>query len=330
MMSKYLILGGGGSFSINLSHYLLDKEETKEVVGVGRNFLRASFFSLDIEKRRNYKYYPLHITYELDLLLELIDQIKPDYIINFAAQGEGAVSWKNSWRFFETNSMALSRLTEALASKKYLKKFIQVGSSEVYGSVDRPVREDDPVFPSSPYAASKVAFDFYLISIFKHLGFPASIVRPSNAYCPGQLLHRVIPKSIILGLQNKKLPLHGGGRAEKTYIHASDLSEAIYLMIHKGDPGKIYNVGADKPTAIKDVVALCAKSIGKSIYDIADIAPDRLGQDSKYWLDSSLIKNDLGWEQKIDLESGINDVANWVIKNKEELFKISTDYFFRG
>ena len=150
-----------------------------------------------------------------------------------AAQGEGAVSWKHSWRFFETNSMALARLAEELGKRDYLQRFIQIGTSELYGSVDHAAREDDPIRPSSPYAASKAAFDLHLMSVHRFLKFPMNIIRPSNAYCPAQLLHRVVPKAVVAGLTGRKLPLHGGGRAEKSYIHAKDLGRAIHLVAEK-------------------------------------------------------------------------------------------------
>jgi dTDP-glucose 4,6-dehydratase len=243
MGKKYLVLGGGGSFGIHTSFYLLDHAEPGKVIGVGRNPLRSKPFSLGIETRENYEYHARHVTYELDLLLELLDSEKPEVIINFAAQGEGAVSWKNSWRFFETNSMALARLCEELMKRDWLERFIHIGTSEMYGSVDHPTREDEPIKPSSPYAASKVAFDLYLMSIHKHLGFPMNIIRPSNAYCPGQLLHRVIPKAVWCGLTGNILPLQGGGRAEKSYIHARDLARAVHMVSEKAPLGRIYNAG---------------------------------------------------------------------------------------
>ena len=212
----YAILGGGGSFGIHAAFYLLDHAEPTKVLGIGRNPLRSSAFSLGIDQRPRYEYHARHITYELDLLLELLDREKPQVIVNFAAQGEGAVSWKHSWRFFETNSMALARLSEELMKRDWLERFIQIGTSEMYGSVDHATKEDEPIKPSSPYAASKVAFDMYLLSVAKFMKFPMNILRPSNAYCPGQLLHRVVPKAVLCGLTGKKLPLHGGGRAEKT------------------------------------------------------------------------------------------------------------------
>ena len=125
------------------------------------------------------------------------------------------MSWKHSWRFFETNSMALARLAEELMKRDWLERFIQIGTSEMYGSVDHATKEDEPIKPSSPYAASKVAFDLYLVSVSRFLKFPMNIIRPSNAYCPGQLLHRVIPKAVWCGLTGHRLPLHGGGRARR-------------------------------------------------------------------------------------------------------------------
>src|SRR3989338_169617 len=236
-MKTYVILGAGGSFGIHTALYLLEHANPKKVIGIGRNPLREEPFSLNINKQPKYEYHARHLTYELDLLLELLDQQKPEIIINYAAQGEGAVSWKHSWRFFETNSMALAKLAEELGKRDYLERFIQIGTSELYGSVMSPSKEGDPIRHSSPYAASKAAFDLYLESMYKFCNFPMNIIRPSNSYCPGQLLHRIIPKTIVSVLKGEKVPLHGGGNAKKSYIHARDLARAISLVAEKGPLG---------------------------------------------------------------------------------------------
>jgi dTDP-glucose 4,6-dehydratase len=326
----YAILGGGGSFGIHAARYLLDHANPKKVIGIGRNPLRNSAFSLDINKRDGYEYHARHITYELDLLLELLDREKPDVIVNFAAQGEGAVSWKHSWRFFETNSMALARLSEELMKRDWLERFIQIGTSEMYGSVDHATAEDEPIKPSSPYAASKVAFDMYLLSVAKFLNFPMNILRPSNAYCSGQLLHRVVPKAVLCGLVGDKLPLHGGGRAEKSYIHARDLGRAIHLTAEGAPLGKIYNVGPQEPTSIRRVVELCAEAVGVPFENMCEVTGDRLGQDSRYWLDSSAIKRDLGWEPEIGWKQGLDEVVAWEKANLDELKRTPRDYTLRG
>jgi len=330
-MRTYVVLGGGGSFGIHTSKYLLDHANPKKVIAVGRNPPRPEPFTLKVgDGDPRYAYHAYHVTYELDLLLRLLDKERPQVIVNFAAQGEGAVSWKDSWRFFETNSMALVKLTEELMKRDYLERFIQIGTSEMYGSVDRAVTEDEPIKPSSPYAASKVAFDMYLESVSRFLKFPMDIIRPCNAYCPGQLLHRVIPKAIWCGLTGNKLPLHGGGKAEKSYIHARDLGRAIHLVAEKAPLGVVYNAGAARPTSIREVVERCAKALGIPFEKLCTVTEDRLGQDSRYWLDSSRIKNAVGWEPLIGWDEGLAEMVAWGKKYLPWIKDWPTDYVLRA
>lgn len=329
-MKTYAILGAGGSFGIHTAFYLLDHADSKKVIGIGRNPLRPEPFTLGIEKRKNFKYHAYHITYEMDEILELFDKEKPQIIINYAAQGEGAVSWKKSWRFFETNSMALAKLSEALMSRDYIERFIQIGTSELYGSVDFAAKETTPIQPTSPYAASKAAFDMYLLSVTRFQKFPMNIIRPSNAYCSGQLLHRVIPKTVICGLTGRKLPLQGGGRAEKSYIHARDLARAIHLVSEKAPLGTVYNAGPKDPTSIRRVVELTAQALGIPFEQLCEMTEDRLGQDSRYWLDSSAIKKDVGWEPQISWEEGLKEMVDWGRKYIDQLRDWPMDYVLRA
>lgn len=331
MGKRYAVLGGGGAFGLQTSQYLLEQKETERVLGIGRNLPRIEAFNLNIGKDdRRYSYHAYHVTYELDLLLELLDKEKPTIIINYAAQGEGAVSWKNSWRFFETNSMALARLTEELAKRPYLERFIQIGTSELYGSVKAPANEESPLTPTSPYAASKAAFDMHLMAVSKTLKFPMNIIRPSNSYCAGQLLHRVIPKAVICGLTGKKMPLHGGGKAEKSYIHARDLARAIHLVSEKAPLGEVYNAGPKNPHSIKAVVETVADVMKIPFTNLCTVSEDRLGQDSCYWLDSSKIKKHVGWEAEISLEKGVEDVVFWCKKYIDFLKDCPLDYTLRA
>ena len=330
-MKRYAVLGGGGSFGIHTSKYLLDHADTDRVIAVGRNPARPEPFTLNVGKGdKRYSYHAYHVTHELDLLLELFDRERPQVIINYAAQGEGAVSWKHSWRFFETNSMALAHLAEELMKRPYLERFIQIGTSEMYGSVEHATKEDEPIKPTSPYAASKVAFDMYLVSVHKFLKFPMNIIRPSNAYCPGQLLHRVVPKAVICGLTGRKLPLQGGGRAEKSYIHARDLARAIHLVAEKAPLGSIYNAGPPKPISIRALMEKVAGALQMKFDDLCEITGDRLGQDSRYWLDSSAIKRDVGWEPQISLEEGLAEMVMWGRKYVDQLRNWPMDYTLRA
>ena len=331
MGKRYVVLGGGGSFGIHTSKYLLEQRDTDRVIGIGRNPPKPEPFTLNVgQGDPRYSYHAYHVTHELDLLLELLDRERPQVIINYAAQGEGAVSWKHSWRFFETNAMALARLAEALMARDYVRRFIQIGTSELYGSVDFAAREDTPVQPTSPYAASKAAFDMHLMAIHKVLRFPMNIIRPSNAYCPGQLLHRVIPKAVVCGLTGRKLPLHGGGRAEKSYIHARDLARAIHLVAEKAPLGRVYNAGPQEPTAIRRVVELTAEALGIPFEQLCEVTGDRLGQDSRYWLDSSAIKRDVGWEPRIGWHEGLAEMVAWGRKYLDQLRDWPMDYVLRA
>src|SRR3974377_1602719 len=146
----YAILGGGGSFGIHAAFYLLDEAPAKKVIGTGRNPLRPEPFSLGVAQREGYVYHARHVTHELDLLLELLDQEKPEVIVNFAAQGEGAVSWKHSWRFFETNCVALARLAEELMKRQWLQRFILLGPSGMYGAGQHAAPREQPSTPPTP------------------------------------------------------------------------------------------------------------------------------------------------------------------------------------
>ena len=329
----YCILGGGGSFGIQTALYLLDNADPDKVVGVGRNPLRPGAFSLGVEDRERFQYKQFHILHEHDLLMEYLDDLQPDVIVNFAAQGEGAVSWKHSWRFFDTNATALARLYEALSARVWFSagRFIQIGTSELYGSVTAPSAETDPIVPSSPYAASKAAFDLYLLAMVgAGRGAPMNILRPSNCYCPGQLLHRIIPRAIVAGLTGQKVPLHGGGKARKSYLHARDLARAIYLVSEADVAGRVFNVGPLQSISIAEVARMCAEAVGVEFTDLFEVAPERLGQDSQYWLDSSAIAAAVGWEEEIGWREGLGEMADWGRKYIDQLRGWPTDYQLRA
>lgn len=203
-MKTYAILGGNGPFGVHTASYLLKHANPRKVICVGRNPEKASAFTLDVGKDDpRYAYHQVHLVHEQDRLFELFDKELPDVIINFAALAMGA-SWTKSWRFYETNLTSLAKMVEGLAERDYLKRWIQVGSSELYGAVSIPATEDYPLTPTSPYAVSKMAGDLHLVSMFNARKFPMNIIRPSNAYGPGQQLYRVLPRAVVCGLSSKK------------------------------------------------------------------------------------------------------------------------------
>ena len=310
-MRKYILLGGGGVFAIHFAKYLLEKTDAAKVICVGRNPPAAPPFTLEIGKNDpRYRYEQIHIVFEQDRLFELFDKEKPQVIVNFAALAY-ATSWDKAYRYYETNVVALAKMCEELMKRDYLERFIQIGTSELYGSVDRPVPEDEPLRPTSPYAVSKMAGDLHLDTLWAVRKFPMNIIRPSNAYGPGQLLYRILPRAVYCALTGVKLPLQGGGLVKKSYMHSQDLAHAIYLMSEKAPFGRIYNVGPEQPSSIRHLVELVAEETGVPFEKLVDITPGRAGEDAQYWLDSTRIKTELGYKEQIPLREGVRDMVQW-------------------
>jgi len=328
---KFAILGAGGCFGLNLARFFIGRGH--DVVGIGRSSLRGEAFALDLARARaNWRYHQYSIGPDTEFLLDVLDAEKPAVIVNFAAQGEGAASFRPAkhWKYFyHTNAVALVELTEHLASRPWLERFIHIGTSELYGPVTRPAPEDAPLVPTSPYAASKAAFDLHLQAIHKVLGFPMNIVRPSNCYTPGQQLHRIVPKALLYAVTGRKLPLHGGGRAEKSYLHGTDLSRAILLVAERAPLGELYNVGPEEPTSIRRVVELCAAAAGVDFDELVEITGDRIGQDSRYWLDAGKVRA-LGWAPEISWAQGLAGMVDWVRRYQDDLRECPAEFVMRA
>lgn len=330
-MKTYCILGGNGVFGVHMVKYLLQNVPDAYVVCVGRNIEKPPAFSLHhgIDDAR-YEYHQIHVVFEPERLQELFAAKQPSVIINIAAQGEGAASWKSSWRFYDTNATALARMVEPLIGASWLQKWVQIGSSEVYGSADRPSQEDDPIRPSTPYAVSKAAADLHLQAIHRVRDFPMNVLRPSNAYGSGQQLHRVIPKTILCALLGRKLPLQGGGQARKSYIHAQDLARGIHWVAERAPAGEIYNMGPADSTAIRTLVEIVCARLEIPFDQVVEMAPDRPGQDAQYLLDSSKILKDVGWKPEISLEDGLAETIEWAREHLDYLAKQPTDFVLRA
>ncbi len=319
---KVALLGGGNVYALNLARHL--NSLGIDHFGIGRSKRADEPFWVE----HHYRYWALHLVDHLKAVLAVLDTEKPDVIVNFAAQGEGAASFgKDAHYFYRTNTVGLVALSDALLGRSYVRRFIQIGSSEVYGSVKEASQEMDCLRPSSPYAVSKAAFDQHLEIMYRIHGFPANVIRPSNAYCPGQQLHRIIPKAILCALGGKKLQLQGGGKAEKSYLHATDLSKGIMTVLEKGEIGRIYNCGPHDPLSIKAVVMGVAAACRVPYESFVEEAPDRVGQDSCYWLNSTRLRG-LGWTDEIGLMTGIEGMVEWV-KKYPQLLKADTTFRIR-
>lgn len=321
---KVAIIGGGGCFALSFARHL--KSLGIDHFGIGRSGPKAPAFWL---APKGYRFWQKHLVTELPAIMAILDTERPDVVVNYAAQGEGAASFgDNAADFFMTNTWALARFARELQQRSYLKRFVNIGTSELYGSTPAPASERDPYRPTSPYAISKAAFDMHLESMFKIYGFPMNVLRPSNCIVEGQQLYRIVPKTAICAFSNQKLPLHGGGRAEKSYLHADDLSKAVTAVLERGTVGKLYNVAPPGPVSIRTVVKHTLEACSVPWEMVVEESPDRTGQDARYALDATEIAKDCGWTQTVGLQRGIERVVDWV-KSFPELLSMPTTYQHR-
>ena len=317
---RYAVLGGDGVFGNHMVKFLLDLPETERVISMGRNQRKPVVYSLCVgDGDPRFVYYQAHLVHEHDILMRLFDTEQPECIINFAALAY-ATSWSDSYRYYDTNVVSLARITEDIRTREYFKFWMQIGSSEVYGpALAGPSREDSQTNPTSPYAVSKLAGDLHLKTYAEGLGFPMNVIRPSNAYGPGQQIYRVMPRAAYSALTGQRFPLEGGGIAEKSFLHATDLASAIFAIITNGVDGQIYNAGPDSAVSIRRIVELIAAAAGVPMKNFVDTVPGRATEDSRYWLDSAKIRQSLGWAPQIELQDGALEMVEWANKNLDAL-----------
>jgi len=326
MRQTYMILGGNGLIGVQLTRYLLQNVPDVTVICIGRNPEKPPAYSLyrGTDASR-YAYHQIHITHESEKIRELFEATHPAVVVNLAAQSESSVSWKDSWRYFETNNVALAKIVEPLIGVDSLKKWVQIGSGEVYGSLPNPATEESPMVAGSPYSASKAAADLYLLSLASVKDFPLNIIRPSSVYGPGQKSHRIVPRAVLCALTGEKFPLEGDGTTRKGYLHTDDLARAIHLVAEKGALGEIYNVGAKEGHSAREVIALVCEKTGVPLNTLVNLVPDRPGQGAQYLLNSTKMEK-LGWRPERDLSKGIDGMIVWAKEHLDFLKTQPTRY----
>lgn len=259
----------------------------------------------------------------LDGVLAEVARLRPKVIVNFAAQGMVAESWQAPADWMQTNVVAQTQLITGLARFDFLEKYLLFTTPEVYGSTDRWMPECWAFNPSTPYAASRAAGDWVAKLWHAQHGFPVIFTRAANIYGEGQQLFRIIPKAILFGLTGRKLPLHGGGRSIRAFVHMDDVTTALHMLMARGIAGETYHLSPRHTISIRELVAMIEIEIGAK--DIAEVVSDRAGKDQAYLLDPSRIES-MGWRPKVTLKQGIARVHAWIQQNLEAFSRLSTNY----
>jgi dTDP-glucose 4,6-dehydratase len=325
---KFIVLGSNCFSGACFVDYVLGENPDSQVTGISRSPEKENFFLPYKSKESNrFDFHALDLNKQLDEIVSVIKEFRPDYIVNFSAQGMVAQSWDNPDQWFQTNGMALMSLADQLKQENYLKRFVQISSPEVYGSCSGHIKENAPLNPSTPYAASKACGDLSLIPYYKNYNFPVVFTRATNVYGPHQQLYRIIPRTVIYIKQNKKIQLQGGGKAVKSYIHIRDVCSATLQIARNGKNGDIYHISPDgEGISIVDLVSLICGKMGRPFNDCVNMVGERLGQDAFYLIDSDKLRKSLGWKPGISLEKGITEVIDWVEENFDSIEKSPLEY----
>jgi dTDP-glucose 4,6-dehydratase len=329
---RTVVVLGANSFSgQDFVDLLLDRPQCR-VIGISRSAERSALF-LKYRLRPDlsrFQYHALDLNRDLPAILDLLDDERPDAVVNFAAQSEVAPSWEHPEHWFQTNCVALAALVNHLRRCDYLQRYLHVSSPEVYGTCIGRVTEDAPLNPSTPYAASKAAADLLLETYRRQFGFPLLTVRATNVYGARQQLFKVIPRTVIYLLLGRTIELHGGGKAVKSYIHIRDVSRGELAILEHGRIGALYHLSPDEGVAVRDVVHHICRRLGKDFAAVTRAVDERPGQDAAYVIDSSRARTKLGWSPQIALAEGLNEVVEWVRSNLDEIRQLPLVYDHRA
>jgi dTDP-glucose 4,6-dehydratase len=279
--------------------------------------------------RERFSFHRFDLNRDPDWIQQLLWREEPEYIVNFAAQSEVGPSWDHPEHWFQTNTVGLVNLVHPLREAKWLKKYLHVSSPEVYGTCVGTVLEDAPLVPSTPYAASKAAADLYLATLWKNFRFPLVTVRSTNVYGARQQLFKIIPRSILSLLANRTIPLHGGGRAVKSYIHIRDISRGELAILEQGTVGETYHLSPEQGIEVRELVRVICTLMGRNFASATNTVDERLGQDAAYVVDSSKARCQFDWKPSISLENGLTEIIRWAEEHWDVIKSRDLDYIHK-
>jgi len=332
MSEKIFVIGSNSFTGATFVDYALT--EGCSVFGSSRSPELAPVFLPYRWKRAatipGFRFEKLDLNHDLDRMLTAINEFRPDFVINFAAQSMVAESWLHPEHWYQTNVVANVRLHDQLRKLDFIKKYVHVSTPEVYGSCTGTVTETAPFNPSTPYAASRAACDLHLLTFFKNYKFPVVFTRAANVYGPGQQLYRIIPRTAYFIKTGRRLQLHGGGRSVRSFIHGRDVADATLRVARNGTPGETYHLSTSHYLSIREVVEMICCRMNVSFDEVVEVVGDRPGKDAAYLLDSTKARTRLDWVDRIDLETGVAETIDWINHNLKELEKQPSDYIHKA
>lgn len=321
-MTKILVTGGAGFIGSNFLRYMVSKYPDYDFVNLDALTYCGNLENLkDIENQDNYTFIKGNIC-DADLVDKIVSDA--DYIVHFAAESHVDRSIDNPGIFIESNILGTQTLLDA-ANNHCIEKYLQVSTDEVYGSLGHEgyFTEETPLQANSPYSASKAGADLMVRAYHNTFDLPVNITRCSNNYGPYQFPEKLIPLMISNALEDKELPVYGDGKNIRDWLHVYDHCTAIDLVLHKGKAGEVYNIGGNNEKTNIEIVKLILNELNKP-ESLIKFVSDRLGHDKRYAIDSSKIKDELGWKPKYTFETGITETIKWYLDNQDWIKKVKS------
>lgn len=319
MLKNILVTGGAGFIGSNFVHYVIDNYPDIHITVLDKLTYAGNKENLKGLHRNQVELVVGDVTNSV-LVNHLVK--RADAIIHFAAESHNDNSLESPFSFIHTNIIGTYIIIEACC--KYNKRYHHVSTDEVFG--DLPLENDDcfdfkrtierftpetPYNPSSPYSASKASSDFLVKAWVRSFGLLATISNCSNNYGPFQNIEKFIPRQITNILSGFRPKLYGDGRNVRDWIHTNDHSSAVWTILNNGKIGETYLIGADCEKDNKSVLKIILEEMGQSNLEI-DYVKDRVGHDLRYAIDSTKLRNELGWMPEFtDFRAGIRSTIEW-------------------
>lgn len=327
---RFLVIGSNSFSGASFVDHLL--ERGYDVTGVSRSpephpaFLPYRWRSC----QSGFHFQQCDLNHDLDGLMDLVAAERPEYVVNFASLSMVGESWRHPDHWMTTNVASTVRLHERLRGCDFLSRYVHVSTPEVYGSTGGMVQEDATFNPSTPYAVSRAAAEMSLRTYFVTYGFPVVTTRAASVFGPGQQLYRIVPRTILFLKLRRKLTLHGGGYSERSFIHIRDTADATLRIALDGRIGEAYHISTNRIVRIRDLVRLICERTGAGFEDSVEDVADRLGKDAAYRLDTTKVRDELGWTDRIGLEDGLDETTRWVDRFFDTLQTQPFDYIHRA
>ena len=313
---KFLVTGGAGFIGSAFVRLLLrDPERASGVVVLDKLTYAGNLENLaPVSDDARYRLVHGDIC-DAKLVNELVEDARPDAIVNFAAESHVDRSILSPEPVFETNLRGTFTMLEA-ARRHKTPRFLHVSTDEVYGSIPPPheADEDFPLRASSPYSASKAGSDLLALSYFVTYRLPVLVTRASNNYGPYQFPEKLIPLMISNAIEDRRLPIYGDGMQVRDWLYVEDHCRAILAVIEHGREGEIYNIGGSRALPNLEIVRRLLEILGKP-ESLMQTVKDRPGHDRRYALSSEKVMRETGWEAEVPFEDGLRETIEWYRAN---------------